>query len=1242
MNPKKMRKLLRDPKLFFKDMLHKRLPRKSNTVPALVKKKGTYSYSVVAAVYGVEKYLDDFFKSLVNQTLDFKSHIQLIMVDDGSLDGSAEIIKKWQKKYPDNIFYLKKENGGQASARNLGMEYATGDWIAFVDPDDFLDVEYFFEVDKHISKQGKELLLISCNTIFYHEDRNQISDSHPLNYRFKKESVIQIDDENVFYQLSASSAFFNTNKLFEHKLKFHEDIKPNFEDGEFVSRLLLLEHGAYISFLPSAKYFYRKRSDGSSTLDNSFFDERRYTQLIDNGYLRLLSMCDEQRGKIPIWLQSTMLYELIWIVKSILSNGHKLQFMTEDLKENYIKKIRKIASYIDNELIHKYSLAGCWFFHKVGILGFLKSEQPDFSIAYIDSWDDARKILCIKYFWCGELPVERIMIGEKENIPVFAKSMRHDFLGHEFVCERTLWVPLQDSLDNFSVIFNERLSRLSLKGKLFNSGVKCNQILESMKASPIDTKKIGILAKPLRSQALTISNKRKFKNAWIFMDRDTMADDNAEHLYRYVIKNHPEINAFFVLRKNSSHWSRLQEEGFNLLDFDSEIHRIALLNADFLLSSHADGYVINLLPKKDFGDLLKYKFVFLQHGVTKDDLSKWLNPKPIDFFVTATEDEYQSIIYDGNKYKYGKKEVFLTGFPRHDKLIELNKIKRDDGKRKIVIMPTWRNNLMGATLGTANQRALNEDFFKSLYAFSWKNLLNSKELKNIAERFSADVIFYPHANIELYIDGFDIPKFIEVRRSSDEYSMQGTFVDTDILITDYSSVAFEVAYLKKPVIYFQFDREEFFSGVHTYQKGYFDYETDGFGPVCLELSEVLFSLEQYFLHPDGKTWGNYKKISEKTFAFRDGKCCERTFQAITRLREPMVIQDKDQVARLRDGAKSAERKGFIQTAINSYQQCFELTDSEKDAISLISLLSKHRRYENVLKLYEKYGQQWTTETLVQCIDAFLALGCYKYVKEVLDSKANDEVFSDFSESILKYAAARENAAMFSQFLQKFPNISNHSIDILSRYLKRDWEGVRATMRFSSDESLLSHFDLFLQACFRTNCIEYAEQVFKEISDQIEPAMANVYAVRIKLAYGEFDEALEAYEVLGKSAIDSLAMEDIDNWLKLRQYKKSNECFSAENGLKLLRRFFDDSEVASLIVEQTDFSDLADFERVLEIFSDRAEATPPLIALFIFKQLVSLHRYEEADQFVLNASYAAKGVSDRALIADFQKMNAIFI
>ncbi|EIK8629652.1 glycosyltransferase family A protein, partial [Campylobacter jejuni] len=126
-------------------------------------------YSIICPIYNVEKYLDDFFKSIINQRLDFKKNIYLICVDDGSTDNSAQIIKKYQKKYPKNIIYLYKENGGQASARNLGLKYLKENdlntpWVTFTDPDDFLDRNYFYEVDKNIKKhKDDDICMVSCN-----------------------------------------------------------------------------------------------------------------------------------------------------------------------------------------------------------------------------------------------------------------------------------------------------------------------------------------------------------------------------------------------------------------------------------------------------------------------------------------------------------------------------------------------------------------------------------------------------------------------------------------------------------------------------------------------------------------------------------------------------------------------------------------------------------------------------------------------------------------------------------------------------------------------------------------------------------------------------------------------------------------------------------------------------------------------------------------------------------------------
>ncbi|EJF0760435.1 glycosyltransferase, partial [Campylobacter coli] len=125
LNQRKLQKLKRNPKLFFKDAIEKRFLSLNNTYKKYLPKKNKAftQYTIISAVYNVEKYLDDYFKSIINQRLDFKKNIFIILVDDGSTDNSAQIIKTYQKKYPKNIIYLYKENGGQASARNLGLKY---------------------------------------------------------------------------------------------------------------------------------------------------------------------------------------------------------------------------------------------------------------------------------------------------------------------------------------------------------------------------------------------------------------------------------------------------------------------------------------------------------------------------------------------------------------------------------------------------------------------------------------------------------------------------------------------------------------------------------------------------------------------------------------------------------------------------------------------------------------------------------------------------------------------------------------------------------------------------------------------------------------------------------------------------------------------------------------------------------------------------------------------------------------
>jgi len=426
-------------------------------------------------------------------------------------------------------------------------------------------------------------------------------------------------------------------------------------------------------------------------------------------------------------------------------------------------------------------------------------------------------------------------------------------------------------------IFNEK-TILTLNGKQYDETLQIKEIKKFAKRQiNIETKKIPITVKFIRNIAKSDKIKIKYKDAYVIIDRDTQADDNAEHFYRYLKKNQSDLNIFFILSKTSHDYKRLEDEGFNLLPFDSLNHKCALLNAKYLISSHADKYVVDYLKPKFYADLITYKFVFLQHGVIRDDISTWLNNKNIDLFITSMYSEYDSIAGD-SKYKFTKKEVVLTGLSRHDRLIE----RKESTENVILIMPTWRNSLVGDLKNMSAQREVTDAFYESDYAKHWKSFLHSSKFKELVDKYEYKVVFFPHVNMSIYIDWFDAPSWIEVRTHKTDPILHKLFRRSKVMITDYSSVFFEMAILEKSILYYQFDFEYMYGGNHSSQLGYFDFEKDGFGAVSYKEKELLLNLENILQH-NGKPNEKYHSRMLKALPFRDGKNRERTLNAIKNL-----------------------------------------------------------------------------------------------------------------------------------------------------------------------------------------------------------------------------------------------------------------------------------------------------------------------------------------------------------------------
>ena len=191
------------------------------------------------------------------------------------------------------------------------------------------------------------------------------------------------------------------------------------------------------------------------------------------------------------------------------------------------------------------------------------------------------------------------------------------------------------------------------------------------------------------------------------------------------------------------------------------------------------------------------KFVFLQHGITKDDVSTFYNRnnQNIDLFVTSTRAEYNSVI-NNDGYLCGREHTALLGMPRYDLL-------SNDTKKMVVIAPTWRQKTV--TFRGKESPVVAADFSDSPYYRFYHAVMSHPELEKTAREYGYEVCYFPHFNMMATNDYFEDIKNIKMIKEGREYKKY--FSEAALWVTDYSSTAFDFAYLGKPVVYCQSDKK---------------------------------------------------------------------------------------------------------------------------------------------------------------------------------------------------------------------------------------------------------------------------------------------------------------------------------------------------------------------------------------------------------------------------------------------------
>ena len=225
--------------------------------------------SIIVPVYNVEEYLDKCLNSLVNQTL---KDIEIIVVNDGTKDNSQDIIDRYVSKYPKLVKSYIKENGGLSSARNYGLKFASGEYIAFVDSDGYVELDMY---EKMYNKAKKENLdIVVCDTINFYDDRMVYLKSN-LNYS---------NDVIKNYIISPPMAPIRLYKrnIFNNQ-EFEEGIY--YEDLNFTPSLVNITKN--IGFIDNTYYYYRQRND--SIMHQTKFNSKLLDvfKVLDNNYKKL-------------------------------------------------------------------------------------------------------------------------------------------------------------------------------------------------------------------------------------------------------------------------------------------------------------------------------------------------------------------------------------------------------------------------------------------------------------------------------------------------------------------------------------------------------------------------------------------------------------------------------------------------------------------------------------------------------------------------------------------------------------------------------------------------------------------------------------------------------------------------------------------------------------------------------------------------------------------------------------------
>jgi CDP-glycerol glycerophosphotransferase len=356
------------------------------------------------------------------------------------------------------------------------------------------------------------------------------------------------------------------------------------------------------------------------------------------------------------------------------------------------------------------------------------------------------------------------------------------------------------------------------------------------------------------------------RDIWIVGERPYKAQDTGYRFFKYMRTEHPHRNVFYVIEKDSPELENVKDLG-NILFFGSKEHIWHTLMAKRIIGSHHPDYLYPLRTA-NFKNVVKAKKVFLQHGVmgTKNTVHFYGVKSPsfeTDLFIVSSDYEKSYIVQD---FGYNPADVAVTGLSRFDSLFQ----KDVKTKRQLLIIPTWREWIVN-----------DEVFLESEYFNRYREMVNHPTLHEYARKYNFEIVLCLHPNMQQFTPFFkDAPVRIV---SQGEVDVQYLLKESSLMITDYSSVAFDMSFLHKPIIYYQFDRQRFIGN----QPSHLNLDNDLPGDIVYEMDDVLNSVEKYGQN-DFEMEREYQNRAAKFLKYHDLNSCKRIYEKTLKIRNQPI------------------------------------------------------------------------------------------------------------------------------------------------------------------------------------------------------------------------------------------------------------------------------------------------------------------------------------------------------------------